>query len=466
MGDPRSQTPASVAGGHGDCSRELLMPSTTQCSPQTFVSSAASSSRSQFPPRKPLPAYLKTSRSLASLIKKKTLPQPITGPTPQSRSIMALRFDRMKDKWQGFRTRTSPAVFRFAGHVFLAIVLLSFAAIIIGWYGLSQETITHDEISTAAPTMATPAPPDYRVSPWIQTPALDVTSDFSPQVLARDDLVTSTTTMNLGITTVAQTIVVTIVTTETLTTEILTTEILTTEPSTTESPTTCTTTLTTPTSRTALGMPTDQNGSVMTGIMYCSFTGRRNIFTLCPHIHTEGPGMLPTAPVPVAVSLSLSSGASPSRNANNPFVTIREAMTSFWTAMDRAYGQAMLEIKARITATLGSKRALWGHVHSKPKAEPGLQPQSKIQEDEKERKEHGKGGGGCSCDCDCQLMREQILEAYALLEQSSDMLGHQYEIMDKHRKGLVHFDAVLANVTALAQNVIGLYERRSWCLYL
>ncbi|KAI1433439.1 hypothetical protein GGR50DRAFT_668597 [Xylaria sp. CBS 124048] len=66
------------------------------------------------------------------------------------------------------------------------------------------------------------------------------------------------------------------------------------------------------------------SGDVMTGVMYCSFTGRPGIYTLCPMVHTNSPGMLADTPPMVS---------SAQRRFTNPFTPLRLAIAFLWNSV-------------------------------------------------------------------------------------------------------------------------------------
>ncbi|KAI1294416.1 hypothetical protein F5Y03DRAFT_399611 [Xylaria venustula] len=347
----------------------------------------------------------KSAVSLSSLIRNRTIPEPVdkpvTKPNAQPRSFMSLKIDRLKDKWYGFKTRTSPAAFRCAGYIFFILILIVAASIIIGWYGLTKETIAHQSV-TVKPTQTTATGIDYNgyFQP-AQTPTRDQLFTLSHRDVTKDPTIPArhllaknsdptTSSEETEDVTVLKTVIVTVtsVITDTAMKTLTTTVFLSTC-------TTCVTTSSAPTTSGKTETTASQDataGSVMTGIMYCSFTGRRNIYTLCPLVHTDSPGMLTDTPVAV-------SSATP--RMKNSFSAVRIALLSLWNSLP-SLGRVM----------------------------------------------QGKESGRCSCDCDCGGMKKKLDAAVELVRAQQRLLESQQAVISEHRKGLYVVLETLANMTA------------------
>ncbi|KAI0970878.1 hypothetical protein F4678DRAFT_434977 [Xylaria arbuscula] len=341
----------------------------------------------------------KSAVSLSSLIRNKANPEPVdkpvTEPNTQPKSVMSLKLDRLKDKWCGVKNRTSPAAFRCAGYIFLVLVLIVAASMIIGWYGLSKEIIAHQSV-TVTPTQMSATVIDYNESfqPG-QTPTLDQLltiyredpTTLAHHLLAKNPDPTATSDETSDVT-VVKTVIVTVtsVITDTAMKTLTTTVFLSTC-------TTCITTSSTPTASGNAETIASQDAavsSVMTSIMYCSFTGRRNIYTLCPLVHTNSPAMLTDTPVAV------SSGTPRMKNS---FTAVRIALVSLWNSLP-SLGRLM------------------------------------------QRQESGR------CGCDCTGMKKKLDAAVDLVRVQQRLLESQQAVINEHRKGLYVVLETLVNATA------------------
>ncbi|KAI0555883.1 hypothetical protein F4679DRAFT_578004 [Xylaria curta] len=341
-----------------------------QLSPQALLS--PDSLRPELPSRRLLFAYqhvfLADRKSTLSptLVGKKIISKPVTEPNAQPKSIMALKLDRLKDK------------------------------IRVGWYGLSKDTIAHSAITTRPTATATPVAESHAFI-W-PTPTA---SKDEVYIRDRRDTMSSPSTITTPSEepekiTVVHTIIVTV-------TSIITDMALKTL-TTTVFISTCTTCVPTPSVDTStntfdLSTPT---GDVMTGIMYCSFTGRRNIYTLCPLVHADSPGMLTGAPAVV-------SSATP--RIKNPFSVIRVAFISLWNSV------------------LGLGSAL-----------------------------QSNSCGGCHCDC--AGIKKKLDSAANLVRIQQELLNSQRDIINEHRKNLFLALETLANLTAAKAGEKGSRERQ------
>ncbi|KAI1352763.1 hypothetical protein F5Y01DRAFT_324043 [Xylaria sp. FL0043] len=348
----------------------------------------------------------KSAVSLSSAIKKRTTaPEPvddsITKPNAQPKSILSLKLERLKDKWHGFIKRTSPKDFRCAGFLFFIVIIVILACIIAGWYGLSKDTISHHKTATLEPTQTTPtAVDDHESFLPVKTPL----QDQLPTIIAHRDITKDpaiptdrlhaananpTTSLDeADNVTVVKTVIATVtsVITDTALKTLTTTVII----------STCTTCITTTTPTTdvsadmTIGSQNSTTGSVMTGIMYCSFTGRRNIYTLCPLVHTDSPGMLTDTPAAV-------SSATP--RMKNSFTAIRLAIVSLWNAIP-SLGRVM---------------------HAG---------------------DHGR------CGCDCSGIKRKLEAAVDLIRMQQRLLESQRAMISEHRRGIHMILETLANLTA------------------
>ncbi|KAI3319074.1 hypothetical protein HD806DRAFT_525696 [Xylariaceae sp. AK1471] len=320
-------------------------------------------------------------------------------PSAQRNSIMAMKVEHWKDKWRGFKKRASPAVFRFAGHMFLAIVLIALGSVIVGWYGLSKDTLAY-KTETTEPATQQPAPPDHRETRWpTQTSPpgqLNIRIHDSTHALplptTDPETALTTTSEDLAKITVIQTIILTVTSVYTdMSLKTVTTTVFL---------STCTGTacLTTPTStNTNTPAPTTTTYDIMTGLMYCSFTGRPHIYTLCPLVHTNGPGMLSTQP-------AMASSAT-SSSAKNPFSAVRLTVVSLWNSFP------------------GLGRVL---------------PKEKDRSDVRER------------ECNCVRIKKKLDSAVDLVRLQKQLLDSQRAMIAEHRRTLTLALEMVANVTAAA----------------
>ncbi|KAI1343826.1 hypothetical protein F5Y15DRAFT_179678 [Xylariaceae sp. FL0016] len=293
-------------------------------------------------------------------------------------SDMSLKVQRWRDRLRDYRKRLSPAVFRYAGVIFLFLVGVAFAAVVVGWWGLSADTIRHHSVTNAtnatggtAPVSATqgPAPPnddeddgtfvamvdpsDFRAmenshsvirSGLKPMPAGDHKMDMQRPIEPKESLSSQTdepSTQPDTDTGPTGTPEVTIFRTVTITTSVTgrTTELRTTtilEPV-NPGPPVVATTLVHTTHPTSISSATASAGSteVMTGLMYCSFTGRSHIYTLCPWVHMAQPKMLESSDIPIV-------GSAASSRMHNPLTSVRLAMVSLWKAVP-SYGRAVMQ---------------------------------------------------------------------------------------------------------------------------
>ncbi|KAI0508279.1 hypothetical protein F5B22DRAFT_424815 [Xylaria bambusicola] len=384
-------------------------------SPQVLITPASSREESlksesplQSPSRRVLFSYRhvffifrKSAASLSSLVLQKNAPElkakSATMATTQPKSIMSLKFDRLKDKWRDFERRSSPRGCRCAGYIFLVIMLLILASVIVGWYGLSKDTLAHlhQTVTTDLP-QTTPTVVDYHDSYWpTQTPTqgpwylfhegVTIAPTVPPAHHVAAELDPKTSFDETNKVTVVRTIIITVtsIITDTSLKTLTTTVIL----------STCTTCITTPTVDASTDTKDSQKHTtgIMTGIMYCSFTGRRNIYTLCPLVHTDSPGMLTGAPLVV-------SSATPM--VTNPFSAVRLAAVSLWNSIPSL---------SRVMQTKDQQRY----------------------------------------DCECAGMRKKLDAAVKLIRIQQKLLDSQRILINDHRKGLSMVLETVANMTAV-----------------
>ncbi|KAI1196430.1 hypothetical protein F5X97DRAFT_207940 [Nemania serpens] len=401
MGNPSMPTPCLLGGRRGDGSQEAALDA-RQPSPQALI--PPESSKLEIPSRRVLSVCMQPRVLLPSLTPEKIIRKPLpesaaTQPNTQPKSIMSLRLDRLKDKWQGFKVRASPTVFRFAGHVFLGIVLIVFASVIIGWFGMAKDTVSHERAATV-PTMTTAATPCYyeALCPKMTSPFYDQLDVRAHEAPTAPTAATPTTTTlpddELDKVTVVHTVILTVtkVITDTALKTLTTTVLV----------STCTTHITKPTvgiSTDATDTATSTSNRVMTGRMFCSFTGRRNIYTLCPLVHTDSPGMLPSTPAVVSAA---------THGMKNPFGTVRLKITSLWNSI------------------------------------PGLKAT---------RGEDRGGGSDRDCDCDCAEMHRKLETAMDIARVQQRIIDHQRAVINEHKEKLATALQALLNVTATAARV-------------
>ncbi|KAI0415114.1 hypothetical protein F5X98DRAFT_377063 [Xylaria grammica] len=397
----RSPTPHSLGGRRSERSHDSR--DATQESPQALLSPDSSkqeSLRTGTPSRRVLFSYQdvfficrkSAIASLSSLIRKKTSPasndEPEAKTNTQPKSIMSLKLDRLKDKCHGLKTRTSPSLFRFAGYIFLIIILVVLGSVVVGWYGLSEDTISHQTVTTK-PTTTALAGPDHdksfrptqtasygqsyiqaREGPLQAPPVTTIhpsTTENTPAASLGElkDIIVQTLTLNVTPGATAATAILSLCTT-------------------------CTTTSTTSADTSTIDSQMSTSGSTMTGIMYCSFTGRRNIYTLCPYVHVNSPAMLTDTPGMVT------SGAPRTKNSLS---AVRLAILSLWNSMP----------------SLGSV----------------MQPRDPG-----------------AYDCNCTGMKKKLDSAIGLIRMQQQLLEGQRSMINEHRKSLHLALETLANITA------------------
>ncbi|TRX94730.1 hypothetical protein FHL15_004502 [Xylaria flabelliformis] len=299
-----------------------------------------------------------------TLVGKKIISQPVTEPNAQPKSIMALKFDRLKDK------------------------------IRVGWYGLSKDTIAHSAITTRPTATATPVADSHAFVWPTPTASQDELYIRGRETNPPEGIMPTTTTFeDPEEITVVHTVIVTITSIITDTTlETLTTTALISK---------CTTCVPVGASTNTIDLSTPTE-DVMTGIMYCSFTGRRNIYTLCPLVHADSPGMLTSAPAVV-------SSATP--RIKNPFSVVRVAVVSLWNSV--------------------------------------LSMGSALQSND---------CGGCHCEC--AGIKKKLDSAVNLVRIQQELLDSQRDMIDEHRKSLFLALETLANLTATKAGEKGPRERQ------
>ncbi|KAI0442858.1 hypothetical protein F4803DRAFT_550727 [Xylaria telfairii] len=393
MGSPRTQSPCSP-GEHHSHGPQDAMRNDMQLSPQDLLS--PDSLRPELPSRQLLFAY----QHVLFADRKSTIPpslvgkivhKPVTKSNGQPKSIMALKLDRLKDKLRGMplflspwmlKARVSPPVFPFAGHIFLVLMVIVVGSVIVGWYGLSKDTISHSKVTTISTTTATPVPATYAFVWPTQTESQDQFYLRGRRDTMPSPIMTTTSSEDFDKITVVQTIIVTITRfiTDTAQKTLTTTVFL-------SMCTTCVTTSTISASVNIMNSSASSTEGVMTGIMYCSFTGRHNIYTLCPLVHANSPGMLTDTPAMVSTT----------SRTKNPFSAVRVAVVSLWNSF----------------AGLASV----------------IQP---------------KGDGGC----DCGGFKKKLDSAVNLVRMQQRLLDSQRAIINGHRKSLFLALETLANLTA------------------
>ncbi|KAI0911363.1 hypothetical protein F4823DRAFT_586225 [Ustulina deusta] len=395
MASSRPPTPYSLGRFRRDSSRDSQ---DEIRSPQAFLSPDSpkqASLKPESPSRRVLFDYQhvlflcrKSVTPLSSLIRQKTPPEPIaepvTNPDAQPKSIMSLKLDHLRDKWHDLKTRTSPAVFHYAGYIFLVIVLTILGCLIVSWYGLSNDTLAHETV-TIEPTQRTPMVIDYPESFWpIQTSTEGQPDIRALRDVTKESIVPAThpfTTKSSPMTSLDELENITGVTTVIVTVTSVIPDM---------APKTLTTTVFLSMCIDTIDSRCSTTEDIMTGIMYCSFTGRRNIYTLCPLVHTSSPAMLTDAPVAV------SSGTPRMKNS---FSAVRLAVVSLWNSIP-ALGSVM------------------------------------------QARDHGR------CACDCAGTKKKLDAATELIRMQQRLLDSQQTMIHEHRKGLFTVLETLANMTA------------------
>ncbi|KAI0193775.1 hypothetical protein EV127DRAFT_250082 [Xylaria flabelliformis] len=272
-------------------------------------------------------------------------------------------------------------------------MIIVIGSVVVGWYGLSKDTIAHSANTTRPTATATPVAPvaDSHAFVW---PTPTASQDELYIRGRRGIMPTTTASEDPEEITVVHTIIVTITSIITDTTlETLTT---------TAFISTCTTCVPVGASTNTIDLSTPTE-DVMTGIMYCSFTGRRNIYTLCPLVHADSPGMLTGAPAVV-------SSATP--RIKNPFSAVRVAVVSLWNSV----------------LSMGS----------------ALQSSNDC--------------GGCHCEC--AGIKKKLDSAVNLVRIQQELLDSQRDMIDEHRKSLFLALETLANLTATKAGEKGPREGR------
>ncbi|KAI1186425.1 hypothetical protein F5B17DRAFT_431593 [Nemania serpens] len=452
MGNPTTPTPCLIDEHHNNGSQEATSYA-NQPSPQVLI--PPDSSNSEIPSHRVPSICMQPKVMVPSLspqkIVRKPVPESAMEPNTQPKSIMALRLARMNDKWKGLKARACPKVYRFAGHAFLGIVIIIFASVILGWYGMAKDTVSHEGTAAAPTKTAMEFPPYYE--PFC--PASTLSSDGQPCILPHtaptnatpattttppDDIdtvtvtvmrtVTDTITHVKTVTTVAP-IVVTVSRVHTTTAVypffVTSTRVHTVTAVKTSTTTafvfTCATDFPEPTitisaevtdTSTSTSKPTStSSNSVMTGLMYCTFTGRPNVYTLCPHVHTDSPGRLPSAPVVDSAG---------THGAKNPFGAARIKITSLWNSI------------------------------------PGLGKCMRGKGEEEEDRSGGGDGGSererdCDCDCDCAEMKRNLEETLDLVVIQQRVIDRQRALINEHKEKLIVALQALLNVTSAAARI-------------
>ncbi|KAI0873654.1 hypothetical protein GGS24DRAFT_462495 [Hypoxylon argillaceum] len=253
---------------------------------------------------------------------------------------------------------------------------------------MAEETISHDTITPEA-TLMTPLPAGYHEPLWpMETPFQGNLYTRAHEDPTQAILIHTTASEDPGQLTVVQTIILTItsIVTDTQLKTVTTTVFVSTCITCAAKPTTVANTDAT----SEMTPTTTTTEDVMTGLMYCSFTGRRNIYTLCPRVHTSAPGMLASAPAVVS---------SATARAKNPLTALRLAFAS-----------------------------LWGSIPSFARVVP----------------EEDQGG----CECECAAVRNKLDAAVDIVRVQQQLLDSQRAVIGAQRKGLLLALDMLANMTA------------------
>ncbi|KAI0205689.1 hypothetical protein F4808DRAFT_455913 [Astrocystis sublimbata] len=312
-----------------------------------------------------------------------------TEPDTQPRSIMASMLVRWREKYR------------------------------VGWVFLIKETIASMHRGSNDTSAAFPERNDATAFPQvISVPPLMPTGSWG-QLYIRDHEVEdavhhATSSEDAEKITIVHTVMVTVTSVLTDTElEMLTTTVF---------PSTCTTCHTTPmvgastsTDTTITDLPgassTPATDALMTGIMYCSFTGRHNVYTLCPRVHTDAPGMLTGAPAAV----------SSASRAGNPFSMVRVAVVSLW--------HSVLSMGS-VLQTQSSQS----------------QPQSQFSLSQSYSQSQSQHCGKCACDC--AGTRQKLESAVNLVRLQQQLLESQRDVIRAHKKSLALALETLANLTA------------------
>ncbi|KAH9893707.1 hypothetical protein F4778DRAFT_784203 [Xylariomycetidae sp. FL2044] len=78
-----------------------------------------------------------------------------------------------------------------------------------------------------------------------------------------------------------------------------------------------------------------ESPSVMTGDMFCPFVDRPKIYTPCPWVHTETPGMVNTTDTPALASAAVPKLVNPVSNARSTLAYLYEKVTTTMTTMTK-----------------------------------------------------------------------------------------------------------------------------------
>ncbi|KAL7624256.1 hypothetical protein AAE478_005816 [Parahypoxylon ruwenzoriense] len=109
---------------------------------------------------------------------------------------MSAKIERMRDRWAGkyFKQRVSPGAFPCAWLLFLIIIGCAAGAVVVGWYGLTIETLNHQaytSVPTPYPMTREPAPPNLQAGAFAMT--TDVSKPTAPPGFASPTTTTDLT---------------------------------------------------------------------------------------------------------------------------------------------------------------------------------------------------------------------------------------------------------------------------------
>ncbi|KAI0018234.1 hypothetical protein F4780DRAFT_751893 [Xylariomycetidae sp. FL0641] len=251
-------------------------------------------------------------------------------------STMSLMTKRWRDRCRDTKHRFSPASFRSAGVLFALFVLFAIGAVVVGWVGAACRTWpsgNHNGTDSSSNSTVATSPSSLNEIGPVPVMTTDGASTVNGTELEEAKIMSeikrfftapgppkSTQALTPETVTTVYTVTRSIVT---VTTDFETKTLATTEIHTTTVYSLALTT--TPATRSVPSDAAPTDGDAMTGTMYCPFSGRPNIYTLCPLVHTNQPGMLNATGGP-----HMASAATP--RLKNPFTSARLALVSLWNS--------------------------------------------------------------------------------------------------------------------------------------
>ncbi|KAI1084030.1 hypothetical protein F5B20DRAFT_576970 [Whalleya microplaca] len=371
--------------------------------------------------------------------------------SPSARNMPPAGGKLWKHRWRDFKRRVSPHSFPHAWFLFLIIIMIAAGAVVTGWYGLAVETIRHH----AKPfIVSSAAPPDLAdVVPVTSTSSVQANSHLgfvAVTVNATNSSNRTTSTVQASPSgqrlrevhspvpppsrTTEETITVTDESTTTVTKDLTTTvtntttkKIYITVTATSPAPTSSSTSSPGPSPAPSSSTSTSSTASSSTARhMYCPFTGRPNIWTLC------APEPEPTTALAQAL--------------NAPSATV--SLSDIHTNMTAASSVAAPGITNPLSALRLALASLWGSASSLGRTAREV------------RNGDGDEYGKCNCDrvCDCEYgkVRDKLQAALDLARMQAQLLDSQDALIREHRR---QFAAAMEVLDAVVRNETGRVRR-------